>query len=65
MIKTAELRELTTEELEAKLHELKEELFTMRLKKRLETPSNPLRFRTIQKEIARVKTIQKEKESVS
>ena len=61
MLKARELRELTDEELESKLHELKEELFSLRFKRTTGNISNPLRLRTIRKEIARIKTIQRER----
>ncbi|HID93478.1 MAG TPA: 50S ribosomal protein L29 [bacterium (Candidatus Stahlbacteria)] len=61
MLKARELRELTDEELDSKLHELKEELFSLRFKRTTGNISNPLRLRTIRKEIARIKTIQRER----
>lgn len=63
MLKAHELRELTDEELESKLHELKEELFSLRFKRTTGNIQNPLRLRTIGKDIAKVKTIQRERKS--
>jgi len=63
MPKAHELRELTDEELESKLHELKEELFSLRFKRTTGNIQNPLRLRTIGKDIAKVKTIQRERKS--
>lgn len=63
MLKAHELRELTDEELESKLHELKEELFSLRFKRTTGNIQNPLRLRTIGKDIAKVKTMQRERKS--
>jgi len=61
MLKARELRELTDEELESKLHELKEALFSLRFKRTTGNIPNPLRLRTMRKEIAKIKTIQRER----
>lgn len=59
-MKSEELHQLTIEELDAELHKLKEELFSLRFKPK-EQINNPLRFRTLRKEIARILTIKNEK----
>lgn len=63
MLKPHELREFTDEELENKLHELKEESFSLRFKRTTGDVQNPVRLRIIRKEIARIKTLQRERES--
>ena len=54
-------RELTEEELQTALHELQEENFTIRFQRKTQEIANPLRIRILRKEIARVKTILREK----
>jgi large subunit ribosomal protein L29 len=56
------LREMTIEELGTRLHELKEELFSLRFRHRSQKLANPLRLRELRRQIARINTIVKEKE---
>ena len=56
-MKAKELRELSTEELEQKLAELKEELFNLRFQLATGQLENPMRVRAVRKDIARVKTL--------
>ncbi len=56
-MKMISLRDLTREELLQKKHELKEDLFNLRLRKSLKELDNPLRLRTLKRDIARVETI--------
>ena len=60
-MKAKELRELSPDELDSKLHELHEELFSLRFKHRTQSIPNPLKPRTLRKDIARVLTIKHEK----
>jgi large subunit ribosomal protein L29 len=59
--KTNELREMSQENLETRLTELTEERFRLRFRSATESIENPMRFRTIRREIAQIKTILKEK----
>ncbi len=61
-----EIREMTQAELNSLLHDLKEELFSLRFEKTRGNLNNPARFKQLRKDIARVKTVfrEKEKESV-
>lgn len=59
-MKPFELREFSIEELKQKLHDLYEELMDMRFKKATETPK-PSEIKRVRREIARVKTIIREK----
>jgi large subunit ribosomal protein L29 len=59
--KTNELREMSRENLETRLAELTEERFRLRFRSATESIENPMRFRTIRREIARIQTILKEK----
>lgn len=56
-----ELRDLSTEELQAKAAELKKEMFNLRFQQAMGQIENPMRLRLLRKEIARAKTILKEK----
>ena len=55
-MKANELTELKPEELEAKLQELVQERFNLRFRSATESIENPLRFRAIRRDIARIKT---------
>ena len=61
MAKTNELREMSQENLETRLAELIEERFRLRFRSATESIENPMRFRTIRREIARIQTILREK----
>ena len=57
MLKVAELRELTAEELRQKKRDLEEESFNLNMRKSLKALDNPLRLRTLHREMARINTI--------
>ena len=61
-MKASEIRELTTEELESKLKDLKAELFNLRFQLAINQLDNPMRISTVKKDIARTKTILRENE---
>ena len=52
-----ELRELSDDELRAKLAELKEERFRLRFRSASESIDNPMRFRTLRRDTARILTV--------
>ncbi len=56
-MKANELRDLSSPELEARLRELKEELFNLRFQKATGQLENPMRIRAVKKDYARIKTI--------
>ena len=56
-----ELREMSAEQLNAKLKELKEELFNLRFQHAINQLENPQRMVEVKKNIARVMTILSEK----
>ncbi len=56
-----ELRDLSTDELLVKATELKKELFNLRVQQAMGQIENPMRLRTLRKDIARAKTVLKEK----
>jgi large subunit ribosomal protein L29 len=57
-----EVRELSDAELAGKVKSLKEELFNLRFQLATRQLDNPMRIRDVKKDIARVKTIQRERE---
>jgi large subunit ribosomal protein L29 len=61
-MKAKELRELTTAEIEQKLAEFKEELFNLRFQLATGQLENPARIKQVRKDIARCKTILRERE---
>jgi large subunit ribosomal protein L29 len=60
-VKAAELREMTQEQLEKKLNELKSELFNLRFQHAINQLDNPQKIVEVKKNIARVMTILSEK----
>ncbi len=56
-----ELRDLSPEELATKAMELKKELFNLRFQQAMGQIENPMRIRLLRKDIAKTKTILKEK----
>ena len=62
MVKANELRDKTTAELEAQLTSLKKDLFFLRMQHATNQLDNPLKIQSVKKDIARVKTILRERE---
>jgi large subunit ribosomal protein L29 len=62
-MKINELRENTKEELEAKLLDIKKNLFNLKFQKASGQLENPLRIRNLRKDIARIETLLREKET--
>ncbi len=56
-MRASELADLSVEELEGKLAELTEERFRLRFRSATEAIENPIRFRLMRRDIARIKTI--------
>ena len=61
-MKIEDLRKLTNEELQKKIVEAKEELFTKRMQQANGTLEKPSQLRSLRREVARMKTIIKERE---
>lgn len=59
--KASDLRELSVEQLEGKLAEAREEEFRLRFRSATEAIDNPMRFRALRREIARLLTLLGEK----
>ena len=62
MMKANEIRSLSAEELNAKLLDLKKDLFMLRMQHATNQLGNPLKLADVKKDIARVKTVLREKE---
>ena len=56
-MKASEIRKLSPSELDAKLLELKDELFKRRFQQAINQLDNPMRINAVKKDIARVKTV--------
>ena len=59
-MKASELRKLSQAELDAKLLELKKELFNLRFQQAINQLDNPMRISAVKKDIARIKTVQRD-----
>jgi len=55
-MKASELRNMSAEQLTAKLKELKAELFNLRFQHAINQLENPMRIQAVKKDIARVNT---------
>ena len=62
MMKANDIRKMTTQELEAKLVDLKKNLFTLRMQHATNQLDNPTQIAAVKKDIARINTILREKE---
>ncbi len=60
-MKATEVRKMSVPELEAKLTDLKKDLFTLRMQHATNQLDNPVRINLVKKDIARVQTIIREK----
>ena len=61
-MKAKKIREMTDDELTLRLAELKEELFNLRFRHATGQLENPMSINTVKKDIARVKTVIRERE---
>ena len=64
-MKASEIRQLTAEELNTKLNDLKAELFNLRFQLAINQLENPMRISAVKKDIARVQTVIREIESAN
>lgn len=62
MIDVAELRDLTVDDLQARAHELEDQLFRMRIQQSLGQLDAPLKLRLTRRDLARIKTVITEKQ---
>lgn len=61
-MKASELRDMSVEELQTKLTELKEELFNLRFQLAVNQLENPSRIGAVKKDIARISTVLRQME---
>ena len=59
-MKASEIRKMTAAAQEAKLHDLKDELFKLRFQQAINQLDNPMRINAVKKDIARIKTVQRD-----
>ena len=62
-MKANEIKNMTADELNSKLAELKQELFNLRFQHAVNQLENPKRLQAVKKDIARVKTFIRKQES--
>ena len=63
MAKIAELRDLSLDELRSKEKDLDDQLFRLRIQKSMGQLDQPLKVRGVRRDLARVKTLLREKKS--
>ena len=61
-LKSDEIREMSDADIHARVAELEEERFRLKFRSATEPLENPLRLRTIRRDIARLKTILRERQ---
>ena len=61
-MKASESRSMSVEELDKKLVELKKDLFMLRMQHATNQLDNPVKISTVRRDIARVKTVIREKQ---
>ena len=59
-MKASEIRKMSAQELDAKLLELKDELFKLRFQQAINQLENPMRISAVKKDIARILTVMHE-----
>ncbi len=62
-MKPNEIREMSVEDLKSRIDELTRERFNLRFRSATESIDNPMRFRDLRRDIARMQTILREKEA--
>ena len=59
-MKISEIRDMSVDDLNKKLAELKDELFNLRFQHAVNQLENPMRRKVVKKDIARIKTVLRE-----
>ena len=59
-MKISEVRDMSVDDLNKKLAELKDELFNLRFQHAVNQLENPMRLKVVKKDIARIKTVLRE-----
>ena len=65
MMKASEVRAMSVDQLNAKLTELKKDLFFLRMQHATNQLDNPLKIAEVKRDIARVKTIIREQQTAA
>ncbi|MCX6550787.1 MAG: 50S ribosomal protein L29 [Acidobacteria bacterium] len=60
-MKVHEIRELNVDELNGKIKDLQDQVFRLRIQKAMGQLDTPSKMRTVRRELARLKTVLKEK----
>ena len=63
-MKIGEIRDLAAEDLQARAKDLDDQLFRLRIQKSMGQLEAPAKLRTLRRDLARVKTVLREKETV-
>ena len=61
-MRAEEIRDLTNDEIDTRLAELAEERFRLRIRSATQTLEDPLRLRALRKDVARLKTILRQRQ---
>jgi large subunit ribosomal protein L29 len=64
-MKATEIRDLSVDEINARIENLQREIFQLRFRRATIEDENPILLRTIRRDIARYKTVLREKELTS
>jgi large subunit ribosomal protein L29 len=64
-VKAESMKEMTLEEMNQRVTDLREELFNLRFRNSMRQLDNPLKIRESRREMARLLTVLREKEGVS
>jgi large subunit ribosomal protein L29 len=62
-VKPNEIREMSMDDLKSRIDELTRERFNLRFRSATESIENPMRFRDLRRDIARLQTILREREA--
>ena len=62
MMKATEIRKMSVEELSTKLNDLKNDLVRLRMQQATDRLDNPIEISNVRRDIARVKTVLREKQ---
>jgi large subunit ribosomal protein L29 len=62
-VKVAELRDLGTDELDSRVHELTDQLFRLRLQKSMGQLETPRKIRDARRDLARAKTVLRQRKA--
>jgi large subunit ribosomal protein L29 len=63
-VKAQSMKEMTLEEINQRVTELREELFNLRFRNSMRQLDNPLKIRESRREMARLLTVMREKEGI-